>query len=29
MEVSAKSGQSINELFTKLARMMKQKIIDN
>ena len=28
MECSAKSGQSINEIFTKLALNMKQKIID-
>ena len=29
MECSAKSGVSINEVFDSLAKMMKQKIIDN
>lgn len=29
MECSAKSGESVNEVFTRLATMMKHKIIDN
>lgn len=29
MECSAKSGQSVNDIFYTLAKMMKEKIIDN